>query len=465
MVIGLLTLLIANKDKGEIVLIRTIPEHTTVSGIDVGGMSRKEAIRAMKEVFPADCEKKDMVLQLPNSKHTFSPKDTNAHWDYNEAAEKAFSGGNVTLNFLFNKDYIKQKLAELGEALGGTYAASGFWLEGEAPNLDDASAAPQTLAFTKGHSGVGLDTEDVFLQIQAAYRNNEFLVSVADVGTTQEPKKLDLDAIYDQIYTAPQNPAIDKETLSLIPGRFGYGFDLEEAKALLASSENTVRIPLHYISPEISDKDAWFQDILGGYVTPHIDNPDRTDNLILACAKIDDVVIQPGETISYNELLGNRTTANGYKPAPAYVGTELQLSVGGGICQVSSTLYLASLFAELTPVERKNHGFPVDYIPMGLDATVSWGITDLKLRNDYDFPVKIKAFVDDGNVYVKLLGVEQRNYYVKMEYRVEGPDFANAYRCRYERETDELIYRQKDHVSKYLDVVWTNPGFAENMVF
>lgn len=465
MVIGLLTLLIANKDKGEIVLIRTIPEHTTVSGIDVGGMTRNEAIRAMKAVFPADCEKKDMVLQLPNSKHTFSPKDTNAHWNYEEAAEKAFSGGSVDLTFQFNKDYIKQKLAELGEALGGTYAASGFWLESEAPNLDNPTTQPQTLALTRGSSGVTLDLEDVFLQIQSAYRNNDFLVTVDDVGTTQEPQKLDLEAIYNQVYVAPQNPTVDKATLSLIPGRVGYGFDLEEAESALDSTHDTVRIPLHFISPEISEKEAWFQDTLGGYVTPHSDNADRTDNLILACALIDDVVIQPGETISYNQLLGNRTTANGYKPAPAYVGTELQLSIGGGICQVSSTLYLASLFAELTPVERRNHGFPVDYIPMGLDATVSWGTTDLKLRNDYEFPVKIKAHVDDENVYVKILGVEQRDYYVKMEYRVEGPDFANAYRCRYNRETNELIYRQKDHVSKFLDVVWTNPGFAESMDF
>ena len=137
--------------------------------------------------------------------------------------------------------------------------------------------------------------------------------------------------------------------------------------------------------------------------------------------------------------------------------------MGGGICQVSSTLYLSSLFAELTIVDRRNHGFPVNYIPLGLDATVNWGTTDLKIRNDYELPVKISAKVEDGYVKIKILGVEQRDYTVKMEYRVDDhPSYAAAFRCRYDKETGEQIYRKLDHTSTYLEDVWCWPGFAES---
>ena len=88
---------------------------------------------------------------------------------------------------------------------------------------------------------------------------------------------------------------------------------------------------------------------------------------------LDGLVLQPGQELSYNEALGPRTKELGWLPAPAYSGTKLVDSPGGGICQVSSTLYLASVYSELTIVERRNHGYPVSYIPLGMDATVSWG--------------------------------------------------------------------------------------------
>ena len=220
---------------------------------------------------------------------------------------------------------------------------------------------------------------------------------------------------------------------------------------------------MEYIPPTVSEEDAWFQDTLGYCKTEYTDNENRNENLRLACEKLNELILQPGQTLSYNETLGKRTREAGYLPAPAYSGTELVDEVGGGICQVSSTLYLSSLFAELTVVERRNHGFPASYIPLGLDATVNWGTTDLKLRNDYDLPVKILAEVSDGFVKIRIMGVEQRDYYVKMEYRVDDhPSYAAAYRCRYDRETDEEISRVLDHTSIYLEDVWCNPGYAES---
>ncbi len=265
----------------------------------------------------------------------------------------------------------------------------------------------------------------------------------------------------------PVNPDLNRQTLELIPGKKGYGFDLEEAASLLeqTADDELTRVPMKYLDPELSEQDVWYQDTLGYCKTEHTDNENRNENLRLACAKLDGIILQPGDVLSYNETLGQRTQAAGYKPAPAYSGTELVDEIGGGICQVSSTLYLSSLFAELKIVERKNHGFPANYIPLGLDATVNWGTTDLKIRNDYDLPVKIRAEVSDGYVKVRIMGVERRDYQVKMEYRVDDhPSYAAAYRCHYDLETGELISRELDHTSIYLEDVWCWPGFAQSDV-
>ena len=165
------------------------------------------------------------------------------------------------------------------------------------------------------------------------------------------------------------------------------------------------------------------------------------------------LVLQPGQEFSYNETLGERTKDKGWLPAPAYSGTTLVDSPGGGICQVSSTLYLASVYAELTVLERVNHGFPVSYIPLGMDATVNWGFTDLKLRNDSPMPVKILAEETDDLVKVSILGTETRNYDIKMTYSVGGRH-VRTYMSKYDKTTGELISKEPVALSSYLEDIY-----------
>ena len=133
-------------------------------------------------------------------------------------------------------------------------------------------------------------------------------------------------------------------------------------------------------------------------------------------------IIRPGETFSYNKTLGERTEAKGYKPAGAYMAGKTVETIGGGICQVSSTLYYACLKADLEIVERTAHGYTVSYMPYGMDATVSWGSLDYKFKNNTDYPIRIEASVSGGQVHVKLIGTDTKDYYVKMTYEtVDGP--------------------------------------------
>lgn len=446
-----------------------IAKHVTISGIPVGGMTSAEARAALEGSLDREWETRDFILQLPNKKHNLTPIATKVHWDIDKAISEALSQSadsqaDIPVVMALDSDYIRQELASFAEALGGIYTASGFWLEGNAPDFTNPDTPCQTLVLSKGKPGIALDTDDICRQILDAYTDKTFYVAVTDVGTIRQPDALNLESISGQLYSAPINPTLNKESMEVIPGKMGYSFDVETAAVLLeqAAPGESVRIPMHLIAPEISEEDVWYQDTLGSCSTPHSDNSDRTDNLILACSTINGTILQPGETFSYNKALGERTVAAGYKAAPAYAGTELVDSIGGGICQVSSTLYLSSLFAELKTVERRNHGYPVNYIPLGLDAAVNWGTTDLKLRNDYDLPVKILADVSDGYVHVRIMGVETRDYTVQMEYRVDDPKYASAYLHHIDNTTGEIISTSFDHTSIYLQEVWGEPGFAES---
>jgi vancomycin resistance protein YoaR len=115
-------------------------------------------------------------------------------------------------------------------------------------------------------------------------------------------------------------------------------------------------------------------------------------------------VLDPGVEMSFNEVVGPRTAERGYLPAPVILREERQLQRGGGICQVASTLFAASLLAGLTVVERSRHSSPVDYIALGEDATIAWGFKDLKLRNDLDQRVRLRVQVVGSTLLARIEG-------------------------------------------------------------
>lgn len=157
------------------------------------------------------------------------------------------------------------------------------------------------------------------------------------------------------------------------------------------------------------------QDQLGAYSSNYATgNLGRSQSLELSAGRLNGTVIYPGETISVSTLMGPRTIAGGYGVAGAYIGNDVVDSVGAGICQTASTLYAAALYAELTIVERHNHSMTVNYMPAALDATIYAGNSytspqkDLKLRNDYDYPVYIAAYAGGGTVSFVIYGKENR---------------------------------------------------------
>ncbi|MEA4823982.1 MAG: VanW family protein [Clostridiaceae bacterium] len=141
----------------------------------------------------------------------------------------------------------------------------------------------------------------------------------------------------------------------------------------------------------------------------------RTTNVRIACENINGKELQPGEEFSYNDTVGPRTTERGFKDAKIYLANEIADGIGGGICQVSSTIYMAAIRADLEITERRNHRYTVSYTPEGEDATVSWGNQDFKFVNNTEYPIKLLVTLDGSYVNVTIMGTKTVNKTVEIQ--------------------------------------------------
>lgn len=438
-----------------------------VGAVDLSDLSKGEAKKALTAFYGSRYSQDSLVVSFPELSSilsgvgeqeydsiTLSPKDTGARLDAGAAIHAAYALGREDLRedkslpllpyLHLKEEVLESSIQSFQSQLEGLYRA------------DSSEIQPDSVTVTRGYPAVTIDAERLYQQMLDAYENGSLSDCSYDGSVNvRQPEGVDLEALWQQTRVEPKEPQVDTGTYQVIPGEDGREFDLDAAKAQYDNLPygQRLELPLESTHPEISDEDAWFQDTLGHCETPHSNNENRNSNLKKACEMLNGLVLQPGQEFSYNETLGERTKDKGWLPAPAYSGTTLVDSPGGGICQVSSTLYLASVYAELTVLERVNHGFPVSYIPLGMDATVNWGFTDLKLRNDTPMPVKILAEETDDLVKVSILGTETRNYDIKMTYSVGGRH-VRTYMSKYDKTTGELISKEPVALSSYLEDIY-----------
>lgn len=167
--------------------------------------------------------------------------------------------------------------------------------------------------------------------------------------------------------------------------------------------------------------------VLGTCTTSYsASNKNRSTNIRLAATAINGTVLQPGESFSFNQVVGKRTAARGYKVAGIFSGGKADTGIGGGICQVSSTLFNAALLSNMTITSRTSHGLAVSYLPAGRDATVSWGGPEFKFKNSLSYPVKITAGYDSikGILTINILGpADQTAPDVKISVKRSGSQY------------------------------------------
>ena len=175
---------------------------------------------------------------------------------------------------------------------------------------------------------------------------------------------------------------------------------------ILRRDFSVINLQVEEIVPEIQLEDiSHIQEVIASFSTNfNPNNANRTYNIKLACERINNSMILPNQVFSMDKALGTRTKENGYKSAPVIIKNQLIEGVGGGVCQVTSTLYVAVLKAKLSVVERVNHSIPLGYVEPGQDATIAEGHIDFKFKNNKEYPILLNAEVSGGKIIIRLIG-------------------------------------------------------------
>ena len=402
-------------------------------GIDIGGMSREEAKETIEEIVENKLSE-ELTLKKDDYETTINAAQINAQYDVETAINKAYdigkSGNIVTnnysilfnmlfgneteCNFSYDQELLNKKIEDVSSKLPGAVVQSSYYIEDE------------DLVIVKGTKGLSIKEDELKNNILSQMQNIIQKYSIVEIPTEEvEPEAIDLEKIRNEIHKEPQDAYVSKNPTTVHAHVNGVDFaiSIEEAQEILAEDKEEYIIPLKITVPEKTIEDLGeeaFPDELSSYSTRYDpSNLNRSNNIEISAEKIDGTIIMPGETFSYNQTVGERTIAEGYKEAGAYAGGRVVQDVGGGICQTSSTLYNSALLANLEIVDRSNHQFLTSYVSAGRDATVSWGSIDFKFKNSREYPIKIEARAKNGVCEMSIYGIkEETEYEVEIESNV-----------------------------------------------
>lgn len=470
----------------------TIVENVYVAGVPLSGLDKTNAIAQVNAATNHVYEENALTIVLPDGEMTIEPDVSHVTLDAEQAVDAAYSYGrflgivkvpgltkapaervDVDLEpyFEMNTGDVEALLAEKAEGVFAELKQSEVTFEerpaevvpeeetdeeaeeeseeseeSEETEEETKPAVDKVMLITKGITARTLDTDALYAQILQAYSKVDFTpIEFAYNETAPDP--VDLQALFDSNCTAPVNALYDEEAGELIKDIPGYGFVVEDVQAMLDEAEEgeTIEVAFEELEAETTLDDLqgyMFEDKLSSYDSPHTAIYNRTRNLELACEAINGTIINDGEIFSFNKIVGERTAAKGYKAAAVYVSGDTEDQLGGGVCQVASTIYLCALMADLEIVERACHYFQVTYVPMGMDATVYWGSLDFQFKNNTGYPIRIDASVSDGKVHIAIYGTETKDYTVKMTYEVTSRTAAgiscNSYMHKLDADGNEI---------------------------
>ena len=416
---------------------QTILKGVTVGGVSVGGMTQEQAKSTLEQSMD---EIKSLTVPLEYGTWSGSIQGTALSFNAEDCAKQAWETGrsnfivqggaylgsllgmnqDVDLVLDWSEDGQTQLNALLDEAdqlAGGGITQAAYVIDGD------------QLKITKGVTGVAIDREQSEQQVKQALAQEieeqlrgegvqtETVTLTAHEESPQEP---DFQAMYQELHTEPVDATVDPQTYQATDSVVGVDFDVEQAKTAYesASEGETVSIPLILTQPKETKESLQaklFRDLLGSGTTNVSGSSNRKHNVKLSAQACNGVVLMPGEVFSYNNTTGSRTAAKGYLSAPVYSGGASVDEVGGGICQTSSTIYYAVLHTTLEVVERRAHMYNTGYVEEGMDATVYYGSTDFRFKNNTNYPVKIvtRSYDQGGKrkLTVEIYGTNETGYY------------------------------------------------------
>ena len=426
-----------------------------INTIEVSNLSKNEAIEKLENELNNN-EKNYITINYKQYKKKLSLQDINGKFDINESVNKAYNLGrekdivqnnykilgsiifksNIDINFTYDEELLEKVINEIEVEIPEIALDSTYLIQGN------------KLIIKNGKDGIQIKKGEFIKSVIKSFTENkkEFEIQTEHC----KKKEIDIEKIHSEIYKKPKNAYYTTNPYRIYKEEIGLDFDMsiEQAKKLLLEDKDEYEIQLKTINPQIklSDLDSGaYPDLLSTFTTKYgTSDANRNTNIALAAKSINSVVLMPGETFSYNDLIGECSTKTGYKAATIYLNGELSTGIGGGICQVSTTLYNAVIRANLEIVERRNHSLGVTYVPSGQDAMVSIGTQDFKFKNNRDYPIKVVAYVGTGSITCQVYGLKQdTEYEVKLYSRtVSKTD------TKYKVETYKLLYLNGVEISR-----------------
>lgn len=335
--------------------VNTIYNGISVSGIDLSGKTQEEALETLLNELEIPLESQRLDITDNDRRYEYTFSHFGARYDIEDAVKKAYElGRSGELRTRYKE--IK-KYAESGIDIAPQYSYDESYITNILTELKPQFDVPAKNSVLTRANGVFTATDE-----QSGYE--------LDIESTASKIKAQLDTV--------QAGEVIAETKELLP--------------TITKEENMKATTL-----------------IGSYSTSFTNGPGsegRNENLRLACASVNGTLIAPGQVFSMNATLGPQTYANGYKDAGVYVNGKVEQGVGGGVCQVTTTLYNAVINAELDIVERSNHSLTVAYVPMGMDAAIAGTYKDLKFKNSTDYPVYLEAYLSGNKIITNVYGNE-----------------------------------------------------------
>lgn len=396
-----------------------------IKNIDVSNMNKADAKNKIEQYINSNIPE-EITLTHGDYETTISTTELNINFDTTSAVKVAYNFGrsgnlvtdgfqvlgnmvsnkNIEPTLTFNEEALENILNDISLKLPDKLVESGYYIEGN------------NLILNKGAEGSVIDVNAMAKAIKENIKNLTLVNNKIEIITKNaKPSELDINNIYNEVHKDAVDASFTYEPRSITPSENGVDFaiSLEEAKVNFKESEQECVVPLKVVYPNVTTNmigTEAFPDVLSNFSTYYdARNTNRTTNLVLAANKINGTVLMPGETFSYNQVVGERTIAAGYKEAPIYVSGRVEDGLGGGICQVTTTLYNAAVYANLSIVERTNHQFIPSYVGAGRDATVVYGAIDFKFKNNRNYPIKLVCSISGGVANFQILGLRTNNEY------------------------------------------------------
>jgi len=426
-----------------------------VQGVDISGLSVEEAINKVRLSYEEKFDNSYVKLQYGEENFLIDPNEIEASFDIETSVENAYKigrdgniisnnygiiftmlkGKEITPAFMYNAEKLDQIINELDKNMPEHMIENSYYIEED------------KLIVTRGKPGPAIKEEELERNIIALIEKLDYEGKVVTIPIeVKNPGDIDIEKIYSEVFTEPKDAYYTREgKFQIFPHVNGINFDIETAKQAILEPKDEYEIALIITKPEIPiDKIGTeaFPDLLASFTTKYDASiKARSENLRLASEKINGAVLLPGDIFSYNKVVGERTIAAGYKEAKIYEAGRVVDGLGGGICQISTTLYNSVVAADLEIVERHNHQFVTSYVGAGKDATVVYGIKDFKFKNSRSMPIKIVTTVQNGVAKIDVFGVkEDIEYEISIQTSISG---SVPYKTIYENDPTMEVGREK----------------------